>query len=132
MGFVSERSFKLWNYNVSHKQLLLRSPQSEDCPDNIDVIFWGVEFIQIPSLLVGIELRQASSADLQAATDSGHNDSLGVIVVRIDSGSDHFFVACAGYKVLRNCLDLFESSLYYFGSNESPSIESLGETLYHS
>jgi LmbE family N-acetylglucosaminyl deacetylase len=40
--YESERDFKLWDYRVSHAQLLLRSPMSPDRGTNVDVQFWGV------------------------------------------------------------------------------------------
>jgi hypothetical protein len=39
---TSNRKFKLWDYDVSHRQLLLRSPKSEKFDTNLDIIFLDV------------------------------------------------------------------------------------------
>lgn len=65
MSFKSSRSFKIWSYVVSHSFLIIRSPLSEerdeknisDCSVNVDVEFWEVGYMDMPSILDGIEIR---------------------------------------------------------------------------
>ncbi len=42
------RRYKVWEYTVSHSQLLLRSPREDGYPTRIDVLFKGVSFLQLP------------------------------------------------------------------------------------
>jgi hypothetical protein len=132
MAFESERRFRIWDYTVSHKQMLVRSPMSpspEESSENIDIVFWGVEYIGIPSMMSGVEVRQASDEEAASEALLGMKcDSRSLFV--LSSGGGRFTVVAAGYKVLRNKLDIFESSLEYFaGSNPD---RNLGEVLDHS
>ena len=58
MSFVSERRFCLWDCNISHKQLLLRSPRTPEIATNIDIVLWGVEFLQLPTVLDGVAMTR--------------------------------------------------------------------------
>ena len=50
------RDFQLWEYKVSHGQLLIRSPKDELHSKNLDLIFRGVQFISSPRHFRGIVL----------------------------------------------------------------------------
>ena len=65
----SDRDFRLWEYRVSHDQLLLRSPQGETHWRNLDLIFVGVEYLDLPTLLRGVELRQATADHFESSLD---------------------------------------------------------------
>jgi hypothetical protein len=47
----ANRHFQLWEYRVSHGSLLIRSPQSEERKSNIDIIFAGVEYLEMPRFI---------------------------------------------------------------------------------
>jgi hypothetical protein len=66
MSFTCEREFKLWDYKVSHKQLLLRSPRTPTIATNIDIVFWDVSYIAISTILNGLTLAKASLDDVGA------------------------------------------------------------------
>ena len=59
--------FQLWGYTVSHGQLLLRSPKSDERPTQIDVLFKNVGFIQLPIALDGLEIHLSKPTRLGAA-----------------------------------------------------------------
>jgi hypothetical protein len=61
MTFVSDRRFSLWDYNVSHKQMLLRSPKSPDLQKNIDIVMWGVEYIDLATSFVDVAMTTPSA-----------------------------------------------------------------------
>lgn len=115
--FSSERVFKIWDYSVSHRQLLLRSPKSEKQVDNVDVVFWGVEFISIPSILNGLSLRQVGEDEVVSFRPSALKKN--ALVIRIDAGTEHGFVEAAGCKILENQVDIFDSSLVYFETDRT-------------
>ena len=126
--FESRRDFKIWDYNVSHKQLLLRSPRTGANKENIDVIFWDVEFVSIPSVMQGIAIRTATEEEQMRfvageRTASKHQTH----TYRILSESDHGFVIASGCKVLKNILEIFDSSLVYF-DHDRP-VEEYGDVL---
>lgn len=97
--YESKRTFKIWDYNVSHKQLLIRSPRTDGETKNIDVVFWGVEHIALETSFNGLSLRRSTS-------DSEHSS----LVYSVGLGR----VVAAGCKVLVNELEIFDSSLIYF------------------
>ena len=123
--FESKRIFKVWDYRVSHQQLLIRSPQRPDTTTNIDLVFWGVKTFRLDTLLRGVDVRAAEAADIQAL---GLNDyvAAGAKVFLLSEGDHSAFVVSGGMKVLENDLDIFDSSLH---SPQDAEDRNLGQTL---
>ena len=65
--FISDQNFKIWEYTVSHSILLLRYHEV-DSDKVVDIIFEGVEFLQIPEKFIGLEILEASEAENGAFT----------------------------------------------------------------
>jgi hypothetical protein len=110
-----KRNFRLWDFKVSHDQLLLRSPKNAENPKNLDVAFVGVEYIELPTKLKELTVGEAGDDDFRRA-DLG----VGKAVPRnqvfvIESGGRRYVVVAAAMKVSETDLDLFESSLERFG-----------------
>jgi hypothetical protein len=61
----SKRLFQLWNYSVSHSELLFRSTKSTECPTRIDVFFKGVKEFHLPTTAKGLLITEASDADIR-------------------------------------------------------------------
>lgn len=130
MSIKMTRAFRLWDYNVSHNQLLFRSPKGTDSKENVDIVFWGVEYLDVPTTFKEVDivpgtLRDAEKVSMLIGKPIGPGD-----VYRLVSSEHIFLVAAAGYKVLSNDLDLFESSLEYFRPDNSPL--NRGRILDHS
>lgn len=109
--FESARRFRLWEYRVSHNQLLIRSPKNSDFSTNIDLVFWGVEFLKIPSSFNGLSVRKGSKSD----------DRLNVKEIDsfiFESSGQEFFLEAGGCKILENELDIFEASLEGFAATD--------------
>lgn len=69
--FKSLRNFQLWEYFVSHSQLLIRSPKTSDSEKNVDILFSGVKYISLPcsfSSRDGLVLQEGSQVDLLSFT----------------------------------------------------------------
>jgi hypothetical protein len=130
MLFQSDREFKFWDYNVSHKQMLVRSPRTPDLSSNIDVVFWGVEFVEIATALIGVEIELATHAQLAAIAARCKDIANRGNVYVVSSENKQYGVVAAGFKVLQNTLDIFDSTLLYFG-RDRPS-EEYGTVLAHS
>jgi hypothetical protein len=70
-AFDTTRVFKLWEYQVSHGHLLVRSPiapasgQRAETPTNIDLLFMGVVFVDLPVFFDGLSLAEPSDEDRQ-------------------------------------------------------------------
>src|SRR4051794_11561024 len=95
--FKSDRPFQLWDYTVSHRQLLLRSPiaprtsTSPRFTTNVDLVFWGVESLSIPTWFEGLQVSLspggAGSGDLGASNLPASAGSLEVYLA--SSGETH-------------------------------------------
>jgi hypothetical protein len=55
-----KRSFQIWSYAVSHRELLLRSTKSEEYPTRIGVFFKGVEEFHLPTSFSGLLITERS------------------------------------------------------------------------
>ena len=118
MVFQSDRCFQLWQYKVSHKQLLVRSPRTLKIQYNIDIIFWGVGAVDIPTTLNGLTLSDVAAGEGSTADDAPTNRSSALTRFRITSGGRRYSVTAIGSQVFRNHLDIFESSLADFSEND--------------
>ncbi len=67
--FQSNRTFRIWDYLVSHDHLLLHSRINEENIDNIEIVFEGVSFIQLPTLLKGIVIKKSTENKFKIETD---------------------------------------------------------------
>ena len=125
--FTSDRRFKLWDCRVSHNQLLIRSPATPEITSNIDVIFWGVEFVSMPTTLNGLAIeRRSDGKDIGIPISPSPNGERFLI----QSDGKCFAVVVAGFKVLENSLDIFDSSLEGFAATQAG--RDLGNVLAHS
>ena len=110
----SSRTFRVWEYDVSHKQLLLRSPRDGTHSKNIDLVFVGVEYLDLPTSLHGVTIGTAVDTDVGRARDAlgkpvGTNE-----VFVLESGRRRCLVVAASGRIEENDLDLFETSLERF------------------
>src|SRR6266481_9193362 len=69
--FSSSRAFQVWEYQVSHGHLLIRSPRSPGTLDepkqttNVDLHFWGVDYFELPGILSGIEIVMPTREEVE-------------------------------------------------------------------
>ena len=83
--FDSERKFAVWKYTVGHSMLLLRSVKSELASSRVDVLFVGVERIDIPSTMEGLRIVGDGTYELSGPAWRGSVTALNC-AVREDSG----------------------------------------------
>lgn len=124
------RKFRLWDYNVSHEQLLLRSPRTSSNTKNVDIIFWGVEYLELPTSLQQVELQAGTEDDLARVCKILDKPIPSEGIHCLVTAEGRFVVVAAGFKVLSNDLDIFESSLEYFRPDNAPL--NRGQVLHHS
>jgi len=130
MIFESQRQFQLWDYTVSHRQLLLRSPRTPEITTNLDIVFWEVRYVDVGTLLEGIAMRAASSEQLARVPPLDGHDHDPIKGYTIVSGRGEFVVVCSGVRILENTLDIFDSTIVY--ANRDRAIEEHGTVLYNS
>ena len=112
---TSDRVFKVWEYQVSHGQLLIRSPKAPatgTAPErltNVDLVCLGVEYMSLPRLLRGIELSEPSSEELkQLESLLGRRIESGSVRILASEGR-RFPVVAASFSLSENDWDIFES-----------------------
>ena len=99
--FESRRQFQLWRYVVSHGQLLLRSNPSSRHKSRIEVLFKGVEWLNLPTTLNGLAIYTASSDEqkqFEAATHININGGLIPYIVK-SKGTTSFVLANGCWSV---------------------------------
>lgn len=60
------RRYVIWEYAVTHAQLLLRSQRDNDNPTRIDVLFKGVSFLHMPDGLDIESIDEVSPAEVRS------------------------------------------------------------------
>ena len=130
MNYASGRSFQIWDYNVSHQQLLIRSPRSLAEETNLDVACGGVEYVDLPTSFTGLVVGPPSEKDLARAEQVLSRPCKPEQVYRFETGGASFLIVAAGLTILENDLDLFDSSLESF-NNDVPD-RNRGTVLAHS
>lgn len=108
--FQSNRLFKLWDYSVSHQQLLIRSPMTPDIPTNIDLLFWGVKSLNVETVLRGVEVACTDDCSINSEQLTKFLKN-GCKVFLIQSGGSSMIVVASGFRALENKLDIFESTI---------------------
>lgn len=102
------RLFQLWRYQVSHGCLLIRSPKDADHPRNVDIVFAGVDYVELPRLLPDLEIAEPTEADVLRAEEllgrAVRRESVVAILAR---GRRHIVVSAA-VRVEDNEMELFE------------------------
>ena len=101
--------FQLWEYRVSHGQMLVRSPKSPTQEVNVDIAFAGVEYVDLPRYLRELEIDGPTEADVAFAVERlGKPVEAKAITVIKSNGKRHIVVAEA-VKVTESDMDIFES-----------------------
>ena len=130
MFYQSDRTFRIWDYNISHKQFLLRSPRPADDAKNVDLIIWDVDYIDVATSLKGLELSLASQEDLARVELAIGGPVDPSRAYTLASSGRRYLVGASGFRVLENDLDIFDSSLEYFAGTDAE--RELGLVLAHS
>jgi hypothetical protein len=103
------REFQLWQYRVSHGELLVRSPKDSKHPRNADVMFAGVDYVELPRFLIDLEVDEPSDEDATRAQDRLGKSIERKTVFVLKSQGRRCIVVAAGMKVAESDMDIFES-----------------------
>jgi len=57
------RRFQVWEYKVSHGQLLLRSVKGDGLPTRVDVLFKSVAAVHLPTAFDGLSVSETSEGE---------------------------------------------------------------------
>lgn len=118
---LCKRKFKLWFYQVSHSEAIIRSPKidlGKTYDTNIDIYVGAIDYIEIPTIMTELCISNATMEDVTYLTEKlGKNISTEKIIVLISEGRKYYIVASI-IKILENDLDFVELPIYSFITNK--------------
>ncbi len=101
--FSSERSFRLWELHVGHSRLLVRSGRNyDDDSENVDLVFDGVVWIQVPDWLKGLVIREVSGEVAESVLRNVWFETQHVRVFELASQGRTYFVAASFLRIETN------------------------------
>jgi hypothetical protein len=106
-----DRTFRLWSTTVNFQRLLLRSPKSEieGLVSNVDIYFWGVAYVDIPSIIRGLVIEDSTENDLELVTTKYDCRLREVKIYVCVSGNHRYYIVAAG-----NMTDVNEDEIHDF------------------
>jgi hypothetical protein len=105
----AHRMFQLWEYNVSHGSLLIRSPRNEELKTNVDIICTGVEYVELPRFLRGLEIIEPQADEVGRLAGVLGKYVLPASIHILASGGRRFAIVAASFNVDENKHDIFDS-----------------------
>ena len=78
---------------------------------NIDIVFWAVDYVDIPSQLDGVEFFEPTSEEITELERKHGEPFLDATIYGLASRGRRFFVVGFLCQVMENELDLFDSIL---------------------
>lgn len=109
----TDRKLRMWEYRVSHDQLLLRSPK-DGASRNLDIVFVGVQYVALPARLDGVEIGRGTEDDVLRAEQACGKPVAADRVFSVHTGGGQYMIVAASVRMFENDLDMFESSLESF------------------
>jgi hypothetical protein len=68
--------FQRWEFQVSHGQLLIRSPKDANRSTNIDLIFSGVEYMDLPRHLGQLKVQHPDETDISFVVSASQSKAI--------------------------------------------------------
>lgn len=115
-----ERKFKLWFYQVSHSEAIIRSPKMDGnkvYDKNIDIYVGDIDYIEMPCILQELWIDKATQDDVAYLRQKCNKDiTVERIVVFVSEGRRYYVVASI-IKIMENDLDFATLPIYAFIKN---------------
>ena len=124
--FKSSRYFTVFDYLVSHGQLLLRSDKIKGHKENIDIIFYDTTFMQLFTMLHGVTIRLVDKNEIinyNSVKEYFSYDNKNLF--EIESKGEKYYIAASFVRVFENQLEFNESSLHVEAGRENEIATSL-------
>ncbi|WP_334075545.1 MULTISPECIES: hypothetical protein [Paenibacillus] len=102
------RDFKFWHYTISHGQLLIRSIKSASNATNIDIMFFDVDYVEIPRNLPNLKIEEAGDDDVLYIKEKIHKSVKPENITILSSNDKRYLVVASIMKIDENELDMFE------------------------
>ncbi len=109
MIYNSNRKFKMWAYIVSHSSLLLRSEMkfpdqdnyTEDQSYNIDLEFWAVNYINIPTILNNIIIKEITVKEIPTEINKNLL-KFDMKIFELESEEKKYYIIAGGFLIGKN------------------------------
>jgi hypothetical protein len=101
--------FKLWEYRVSHKQLLIRCPKLSEASRNVDLKFYNVEYIDLPSVFHDLEIDEANQDEITFASSRLGKPVDSERIVVLKSRERRYMVIAGAFVISESAMGMFES-----------------------
>lgn len=105
---LNGREFQTWFYRVSHGELLVRSPKGGEHPTNVDIMFTGVDYLDLPRMLGEVKIVQPSEDDVRRAQARCPNVISADKVFVLSAKANRYIVVAAFMRVGENDGDIFD------------------------
>lgn len=106
------RKFQLWQFLVSHGALLVRSPKDAAHPRNADLMFFGVEYMELPRFLPDLEVDEPSDEDMARAEERLGKSAEPQSVIVVRSQGRRYLVVASAVKAAESDMDIFDSPFH--------------------
>lgn len=104
-----DKKFQLWEYRVSHGSLLIRSPKKGDQRKNIDIKFYGVEYVAIPRHFEGVVESYVSKEELDLVERLLGKSVKAENVFVLECSTGRHLIVASKMKIEESELDIFDS-----------------------
>lgn len=102
------RDFKLWHYTISHGQLLIRSIRGANNSKNIDIMFFDVDYVELPRNISNLKIEDPSFDDVLYVKGKIDMPVKLEDITILRANDRRYFVVASGMKIVENELDLGE------------------------
>lgn len=115
--YNSDRYFTLFDFSISHAQLLIRSCKNDEYKKNIDIIFFDVKFQQVITRFYGLSIRKVPPEQTQLSSKVvvGYLTGSENHLFELTSNNEKYLVAASFFRVYENELEFTETSLGFAG-----------------
>ena len=114
---LCDRKFKLWFYQVSHSEAIIRSPKFDSgqiYDTNIDIYLGDIVYIEVPTSFKGLSIGSATIKDADYLTERlGRDIMTEQIIVLLSEGRKYYIVAGI-IKIMENDLEFGELPIHTF------------------
>lgn len=107
---LQDRQFRMWFYQVSHCEAIIRSKKNNNDIDdmNIDIYLTGIDYMEVPWIFNGLLIESTTEEDRLYLSQKLDKDIPIEKIVVLISEEKRFYVVAAGIKIMKNNLELTE------------------------
>lgn len=115
-GLYIERKFDFWFYQISHTEVVIRSPKNENegLYNNIDIYIGAVEYLELPCQFYGLRIKKATKEDVDYISLRLGKRVLEKEIIVLISEENRFYIVAPFFKILENNLNEDELPIHYW------------------